>query len=48
VTNYQRDGPQTMHHQGGAPNYYPNSFGGPENVPGLQRPKFSVSGNVAR
>ncbi|GFG40106.1 hypothetical protein Cfor_09357 [Coptotermes formosanus] len=48
VTNYQRDGPQTMHHQGGAPNYYPNSFGGPENMPGLQRPKFSVSGDVAR
>uniref|UniRef100_A0A1L7LQE9 Catalase n=1 Tax=Reticulitermes speratus TaxID=60591 RepID=A0A1L7LQE9_9NEOP len=48
VTNYQRDGPQTMNHHGGAPNYYPNSFGGPENAPGLQRPIFSVSGNVAR
>ncbi|PNF22394.1 Catalase [Cryptotermes secundus] len=48
VTNYQRDGPQTFRHQGGAPNYYPNSFGGPDNAPGLQRPKFSISGDVSR
>jgi len=31
VTNYQRDGPMTVDgNQGGAPNYYPNTFGGPE------------------
>lgn len=31
VSNYQRDGPQTVNdNQVGAPNYYPNSFKGPE------------------
>lgn len=31
VANYQRDGPMCMHdNQGGAPNYYPNSFSAPE------------------
>ncbi|XP_018319717.1 catalase-like [Agrilus planipennis] len=30
VRNYQRDGHMTFVNQGGAPNYYPNSFGGPE------------------
>ena len=30
VGNYQRDGPMTVDiNQGGAPNYYPNSFMGP-------------------
>lgn len=29
TSNYQRDGPQAIHNQGGAPNYHPNSFGGP-------------------
>ncbi|XP_069696849.1 catalase-like [Periplaneta americana] len=48
VTNYQRDGPHTIHHQGGAPNYYPNSFGGPKNTGGPDRPSFSLSGDVAR
>ncbi|PSN41548.1 Catalase [Blattella germanica] len=38
VTNYQSDGPQTVRHSGGAPNYFPNSFGGPENHNGLDRP----------
>ncbi|XP_055379055.1 catalase [Condylostylus longicornis] len=32
--NYQRDGPSTFtDNQGGAPNYYPNSFGGPAECP---------------
>ncbi|KAM7347406.1 catalase-like [Cochliomyia hominivorax] len=32
VKNYQRNGPLTVtDNQGGAPNYYPNSFSGPEN-----------------
>ncbi|KDR07976.1 catalase-like [Zootermopsis nevadensis] len=48
VINYQRDGPQTVQHQGGSPNYYPNSFEGPDNAQGLHRPKFSVSGDVGR
>ncbi|KAG5177679.1 catalase [Tribonema minus] len=29
VTNYERDGFQLFDNQGGAPNYFPNSFGGP-------------------
>ncbi|XP_031347420.1 catalase-like [Photinus pyralis] len=29
VQNFSRDGPQTINNQGGAPNYHPNSFGGP-------------------
>lgn len=29
VANYQRDGPATFDNQGSAPNYFPNSFGGP-------------------
>lgn len=34
VANYQRDGPMCMgDNQGGAPNYYPNSFGAPEHQP---------------
>lgn len=31
VRNYQRDGPQAINNQGGAPNYHPNSFDGPGN-----------------
>ncbi|KAK5650518.1 hypothetical protein RI129_001547 [Pyrocoelia pectoralis] len=30
VQNYSRDGPQAINNQGGAPNYHPNSFGGPK------------------
>lgn len=31
VHNYERDGWGTIHSQGGAPNYHPNTFNGPEN-----------------
>ncbi|XP_018568951.1 catalase [Anoplophora glabripennis] len=31
IHNYERDGWGTIHSQGGAPNYHPNSFRGPEN-----------------
>jgi len=48
VTNYQRDGYDALYNQGGAPNYYPNSFGGPQNLPSAAISKFSVSGDVAR
>jgi len=48
VTNYQRDGQGALQNQDGAPNYYPNSFGGPINVPNAAISKFSVSGDVAR
>ena len=34
VKNYQRDGPATVDgNQGGAPNYFPNSFGGAAPAP---------------
>lgn len=49
--NYQRDGPSTFtDNQGGAPNYYPNSFSGPAECPRVKKlvPSFSVSGDVDR
>ncbi|XP_044737518.1 catalase-like isoform X2 [Chrysoperla carnea] len=48
--NYQRDGKFTINTQGGAPNYHPNSFCGPEVDPRAQKlqPKFLVSGDVYR
>ena len=34
ISNYQRDGPMTVNaNHSGAPNYYPNSFSGPEATP---------------
>lgn len=48
VTNYLRDGQNALYNQGGAPNYYPNSFGGPQNLPSAAISKFNVSGDVAR
>ncbi|HDQ05190.1 MAG TPA: catalase [Candidatus Bathyarchaeota archaeon] len=47
--NYQRDGYMRFDSNGGnAPNYYPNSFGGPE--PDIQAadPPYEVSGKAAR
>jgi catalase len=47
--NYQRDGPQrTDNNQDGAPNYFPNSFGGPEPDTTTTWSKATVSGEVAR
>ncbi len=49
VNNYQRDGFMRFESNGdGKPNYYPNSFNGPE--PDLQtaEPASSVEGNIAR
>lgn len=34
--------------EGGAPNYYPNSFSAPENQPRCVESKFTVSPDVAR
>ncbi|KAK5643025.1 hypothetical protein RI129_009192 [Pyrocoelia pectoralis] len=50
VNNYQRDGPQTIHHQGGAPNYHPNSFGGATDDARARQllPSHHVSGDVNR
>lgn len=50
VRNYQRDGPQAINNQGGAPNYHPNSFSGPTSdarAKALQ-PPFAVSGDAQR
>lgn len=51
VKNFQRDGPLCFNdNQGGAPNYYPNSFGGPEpsqRTRDLQGP-YKLSGEVYR
>ncbi|GIY52221.1 catalase [Caerostris darwini] len=46
--NYERDGEMTIISQDGAPNYYPNSFGGPINDPTAREPPFEVSGDVDR
>ncbi|CAB1430132.1 unnamed protein product [Pleuronectes platessa] len=49
VANYQRDGPMCMFdNQGGAPNYYPNSFSAPETQPHCVECKFKVSPDVDR
>lgn len=46
--NYQRDGFMPICNQGGAPNYYPNSFSGPVECPAARSPSFHVSGDVDR
>ncbi|KAG5875427.1 hypothetical protein JTB14_005325 [Gonioctena quinquepunctata] len=48
VRNYQRDGPMCLNNQGSAPNYFPNSFGGPESARWARslNPPFEVSGEA--
>ena len=47
--NYQRDGAmRTDANAGGGPNYYPNTFGGPQPMPEAAEPPFEVSGMAAR
>ena len=49
VNYYQRDGFMTIgDNSGDSPNYYPNSFGGPEPKPDVTEPPFDVSGQAAR
>nr|WBY51145.1 catalase [Holotrichia parallela] len=50
VRTYQRDGPQAINNQGGAPNYHPNSFGGATNDARAKHlsPPFHVSGEAKR
>ena len=49
VMNYQRDGYMRFDENGGGnPNYYPNSFGGPEPDIETAEPIYEVSGEVAR
>ena len=47
--NYQRDGPMVVDgNQGGAPNYFPNSFGGPEPTSSAALHVFPATGDVTR
>ncbi|KAJ9586128.1 hypothetical protein L9F63_020227, partial [Diploptera punctata] len=49
IRNFQRDGAQTYtNNQGGAPNYYPNSFDGLKNDPNAAISRYNTSGDVAR
>jgi catalase len=49
MNNYQRDGFMRFDdNAGGAPNYYPNSFGGPPPDPEAAEPALKVSGEAAR
>jgi catalase len=49
VDNFQRDGFMRFDSNfGGSPNYYPNSFGGPEPKPEVSEPPFKISGKAAR
>ncbi|MFC2062535.1 catalase [Chloroflexota bacterium] len=50
VNYYQRDGFMNVSENGGGgPNYYPNSFGGPEPTPNVEEePPFEVSGEAKR
>jgi len=48
-TNYQRDGYMRVDdNAGGGPNYWPNSFGGPEADPKTGEPPFNLSGKADR
>jgi len=49
VENYQRDGPMTVNgNQGGAPNYFPNSFGGAQPPSSVAWHSDPLSGQVSR
>ncbi|HDP96240.1 MAG TPA: catalase [Euryarchaeota archaeon] len=49
MDNYQRDGHMRFDsNEGGKPNYYPNSFGGPEPRADAAEPAYDVSGKAAR
>ena len=49
MNNYQRDGAMRSDNNGaGGPNYWPNSFGGPDPAPGVGAPPIDVSGLAAR
>jgi catalase len=49
IENHQRDGYMRLDENGGSsPNYYPNSFGGPEPDVQAAEPVFDASGKVSR
>lgn len=49
MSTYTRDGPMRVdNRQGGAPNYFPNSFDGPHECPSAIQTKFTLTGDVVR
>jgi catalase len=49
MNSYQRDGAMRLDDNGkGGPNYWPNSFGGPESDPGMAPPAIDIAGMAAR
>lgn len=49
IANYQRDGPQNMStNSDGAPNYFPNSFNGPQDDARYKHHVIKTTGDVAR
>ena len=48
VNTYQRDGSMRLDGDGGGPNYWPNSFGGPAPDPDVAVPPIDVAGMAAR
>jgi len=48
LKTYTRDGPMSYDNQGGAPNYFPNSFGGPVLDENALQSTFPLSGDVIR
>jgi catalase len=48
VANYQRDGVSCMNNQGGAPNYFPNSFSGPQHNVALSEQAITLTGDAKR
>jgi catalase len=50
VANYQRDGFSAVqdNNQGGAPNYFPNSFNGPQPVASAKEHVYQATGDVKR
>jgi catalase len=49
AANYQRDGAMRVDDNGaGNPNYYPNSFNGPEPQPEMAEPAVEYAGKAAR
>ncbi|HDS29856.1 MAG TPA: catalase, partial [Firmicutes bacterium] len=49
MNTYQRDGAMRLdNNEGGGPNYWPNTFGGPEPDPSFAPPPIDISGMAAR
>ncbi|XP_012254211.2 catalase [Athalia rosae] len=46
--NYQRDGAMALNNSSGAPNYFPNSFSGPQECPAARVPRMRATGDIDR